>query len=66
MDALRPVFREGSDDAETVTCAQRTYRYTLKEIGDDLGIHYTTASRIIKRLKGLAEGEQHGGAKNKT
>jgi len=68
--AVRPLlsefFGEGSADAETVMRAHRTYRYTLKEIGDHLGIHYATVSRIIKRVKDLAEGEQHGGAKNKT
>lgn len=66
MPSLSELFVKGSADAETVMRAHRTYRYTLKEIGDYLGIHYTTVSRIIKRLKGLAEGEGHAGAKNKT
>ena len=63
---LRPVFGEGSADAETVMRANRTYRYTLKEIGDHLGIQYATVSRIIERFKGLAERERYGDAKNKT
>ena len=58
--ALRPslyeLFGEGSSDAETVMRAHRTYRYTLKEIGDHLGIHYATVSRMLKRFKSLAEG----------
>jgi len=70
LHALKPslseLFSEGSADAETVMRAHRTYRYTLKDIGDHLGIHYATVSRIIKRFKGLAEGERCGGAKNKT
>ena len=68
--ALRPslseLFGEGPTDGETVIRAHRTFRYTLKEIGDHLGIHYATVSRIIKRFKGLAEGGRHGDAKNKT
>ena len=64
--SLSELFGEDLADAETVMRAHRTYRYTLKEIGDHLGIHYATVSRTIKRVKGLARGERRGGAKNKT
>jgi DNA-binding MarR family transcriptional regulator len=28
------------------------YGYTLKEIGDQAGVHYATVSRIIKKMCG--------------
>ena len=31
--------------------AHYSYGYTLKEIGDFLGLHYTTISRVTKALK---------------
>jgi len=55
--AIRPslseLFGKGPSDLETVMNAHTSYRYTLKEIGDYLGIHYSTVSRMIKRFGGL-------------
>jgi len=31
--------------------ANQKYGYTLREIGQYLGLHYTTISKIIKRVK---------------
>jgi hypothetical protein len=63
---LSEFFEEGSGEAEGLMRAYRTYAYTLKEIGEHLGVHYATVSRRIKRAKNLAECEQHSGAKNET
>jgi AraC-like DNA-binding protein len=35
---------------QTIYLAHAQYGYTLKEIADHLGIHYTTASKAFKRM----------------
>jgi putative transposase len=59
--ALRPslseLFGEDPYDPETVMEAHTNYRYTLKEIGNYLGIHYSTVSRMVKRIKSLNSGK---------
>jgi putative transposase len=56
--ANRPDFGEIFKDIDTkekrnnkIYKAYEEYRYNLKEIGDFLNIHYSTASKIIKDLK---------------
>lgn len=43
--------------------AYEKYRYSLKEIGDFFNIHYSTVSRIIKKIK---EERENKNSKNKT
>jgi REP element-mobilizing transposase RayT len=49
--SLADLFGKSETEAERVVEAYTCYRYTLKEIGDHLGIHYATVSRIIKQSK---------------
>jgi CRP-like cAMP-binding protein len=63
---LSELFVQGRPDPEAVFGAYRNYHYTQKEIGDHLGIHYATVSRIIKRLKQSSDLGCDGSAKNKT
>jgi DNA-binding MarR family transcriptional regulator len=35
--------------------AHLQYGYTLKEIAEYIGVHYTTVSRVIKRIEGEDE-----------
>jgi AraC-like DNA-binding protein len=37
---------------KTIFEAYTKYGYTMKEIAENLGVHYSTVSRIIKRLEG--------------
>jgi putative transposase len=55
---LSKIFEEGNtkdrgDKAEKIYDAYRHYGYTLKEIGDYLGVHYSTIGRSIKRIEGV-------------
>ena len=56
-------------DPAKIYIANRDFGYTLKEIGDHIGLHYSTISRIIKRQKKTEAGAgrvRPGYAKNKT
>ena len=35
--------------------AHLQYGYTLKDIAEYIGVHYTTVSRVIKKIKGEDE-----------
>jgi hypothetical protein len=35
--------------------AHQQYGYTLKEIAEYIGVHYTTVSKVIKRIEGEGE-----------
>lgn len=56
---LRSIEREATGRDEAIRAAYATGGYTLRQIGDHFGLHYSVVSRI-------ARGEGHGGAKNKT
>jgi DNA-directed RNA polymerase specialized sigma54-like protein len=43
---------------ERIHEALRVHSYTLQEVGDAVGLHYSTVSRIAKHV---AEGEAPGG-----
>ena len=49
--SLRELFSESLSDPEVVMKAYLYYHYTLKEIGNYLGMHYATVSRLVKRYK---------------
>jgi len=55
---LSKIFEEGKtkdrgDKAEKIYDAYCHYGYTLKEIGDYLGVHYSTIGRSIKWIEGV-------------
>jgi hypothetical protein len=45
----------GNDSRAKMVCgifdAHVKYRYTLKEVGEHLGIHYTTVSKAVSRIE---------------
>lgn len=47
---LATVFARGREEKAIVN-AYRKHRYTLKEIGDHLGVHYATVSRRLRRAE---------------
>ena len=56
--ATRPPLSEiigkvsaASEDPDKIYSAYKDYGYTLKQIGDHVGLHYSTISRHIKRQK---------------
>jgi putative transposase len=68
--ANRPSLEEIFKDVNTkqnrnkkVYKASEEYRYSLKEIGDFANIHYSTVSRIVKKIK---EERKTKNSKNKT
>lgn len=68
--AHRPSLEEIFKDVKTkqirnkkICKAYEKYRYSLKEIGDFFNIHYSTISRIIKKVK---EERKTKNSKNKT
>lgn len=64
--SLPDLFEKRFPDAGLIVEAHIRYRYTLKDIGDHLGIHYATVSRIIKKCKTGAGLATIPDAKNKT
>ena len=64
--SLPDLFEDKFPDDELIAEAHHRYRYTLKDIGDHLGIHYATVSRIIKKCKSGAGPAMIQSAKNKT
>lgn len=53
--ALKKIFGEIKKkplDDERIYAAYVRYGYTLKEIGDFLGVHYSTVSKALKRARG--------------
>ncbi|MEN6472667.1 MAG: transposase [Syntrophaceae bacterium] len=53
-------------DPAIIYTAYQDFGYTLKEIGDHVGLHYSTISRMIKRQKQELVSGKRGRAKNKT
>ena len=53
--ALRPsleeIFQTNDKREIKIYQANQKYGYTLKEIGQYLGLHYTTISKIIKKVE---------------
>jgi putative transposase len=47
--SLHAVFAE--HDGDGIGAAYRTYGYTLAQIADQLGVHYSTVSRRLRRLE---------------
>ena len=60
-DVTRPPLNEifkrkdkkSKDQAMYEACLQ--YGYTLKDIAEFIGVHYTTLSRVVKRIEGEDE-----------
>jgi len=48
-----PKDKKSKDQAMYEACLQ--YGYTLKEIAEYIGVHYTTVSKVIKRIEGGEE-----------
>ncbi|WP_083399583.1 helix-turn-helix domain-containing protein [Nitrosomonas cryotolerans] len=44
--------RSFSHRNERIVTAYQTGDYTMKQIADEFGLHYTTVSRIIKKAEG--------------
>jgi len=57
--ALRPsldkIFQTNNKREIKIYQANQKYGYTLKEIGQYLGLHYTTISKIIKKVENEEE-----------
>ncbi len=49
--SLEEMFKEKKVKGKPVYRAHVTYGYTLKEIAEHLGVHYTTISRAVKRVE---------------
>ncbi len=49
MRSLNVRTRNQKDQAMYEACLQ--YGYTLKDIAEYIGVHYTTVGRVIKRIK---------------
>ena len=64
--SLQELLSESSSDPEVVMKAYSYYHYTLKEIGNYLGMHYATVSRLVKRYKVSVSKRGKDIAKNKT
>ncbi|MCK4309292.1 MAG: helix-turn-helix domain-containing protein [Candidatus Atribacteria bacterium] len=49
---LNEIFKDkgSKDQAMYKACLQ--YGYTLKDIAEYIGVHYTTVSRVIKKIEG--------------
>lgn len=52
-DIFGPKDKKSKDQAMYEACLQ--YGYTLKEIAEYIGVHYTTVSKVIKRIEGREE-----------
>ena len=52
LDELFAGIVDKSDRNERIYKAVRAYGYTLKQVADALGLHYSTVSVIAKRVKG--------------
>ncbi|MFH0802528.1 MAG: transposase [bacterium] len=64
---IRDIFRGRSRD-EGIHLAHVRYGYTLKEIGEQVGLHYSCVSRIVLRVSSGKKGrnKKNNNAKNKT
>ena len=53
--SLEELFQTNSTREIKIHQASQKYGYTLKEIGQYLGLHYTTVSKIIKKVENEEE-----------
>lgn len=49
--SLKEIFQKNNTRDIQIYQANKRYGYTLKEIGQYLGLHYSTISKIIKRME---------------
>jgi putative transposase len=49
--SLPQIFLDAADVASGVVTAYRSGRFTLRQIADYLGVHYSTVSRILARIE---------------
>jgi REP element-mobilizing transposase RayT len=54
--SLKKLFQEGESRDQAIYQAFQGFGYRLKEIGDYLNLHYTTISKIIKKIETEGEG----------
>jgi len=47
--SLSSYFQSGSEESESILAAYRSGGFTLKEIADYCGVHYSTVSRIVSQ-----------------
>ena len=47
--SLSSYFQSGSEETESILAAYRSGGFTLKEIADYCGVHYSTVSRIVSQ-----------------
>jgi DNA-binding MarR family transcriptional regulator len=53
--SLEELFQTKNERERKMYQANQKYGYTLKEIGQYLGLHYTTISKIIKNVENEEE-----------
>ena len=53
--SLKQIFQMNDTRERKIYQANQKYGYTLKEIGQCLGLHYTTISKIIKKVENAEE-----------
>ncbi len=53
--SLDKIFQTNDKRERKIYQAKQKYRYTLKETGRYLGLHYTTVSKIIKKVENEEE-----------
>ena len=52
---LKEIFKDKKSKAHAMYEAHQQYGYPLKDIAEYSGVHYTTVSRVIKRIEGEDE-----------
>ena len=52
---LKEIFKNKKSKDQAIYKAHLQYGYTLKDIAEYIGVHYTTVSRVIKRIEGEDE-----------
>jgi len=53
--SLKEIFKDKKSKAQAMYEAHQQYGYTLKDIAEYSGVHYSTVSRVIKRIEGEDE-----------
>jgi len=53
--SLKDIFKDKESKAHAMYEAHQQYGYTLKDIAEYIGVHYTTLSKVIKRIEGEGE-----------
>ena len=52
---LNEIFKDKKSKNQAIYKAYLQYGYTLKDIAEYIGMHYTTVSRAIKKIEGEDE-----------